>query len=347
MRLYPLLLLIIISARLPASGNDGFGALGVGGIVVGKTDAIALKKEILDLSYERISVEYEFVNESTGSITSDIIFPLPAYPAEPSESGIIAAGEPGGFTVTVDGEKVRFATGVRATIGAEDVTGKLRSAGFTDKEMALIRFDKTMQDDNHRLLLPAERIAALKRNKLLSEEGDAPAWDVHVTYQWKQTFPAGSLVKVRHTYTPFIAEGTAGGFDGVNSRRFKAAYPESGRSLAEFCLSESQADALNSLYFAKKNLDGYGQVPGTIVRYVLTTANTWKDGVRDFTLRIRAGSPDEVVALCFPEPLKKTAPAIYEVKLKNFRPKSDLGVYFGNTRPGIPSALQFNAAPRF
>ena len=347
MRLYSLLLLVIIPLRPPASANDGFGALGAGGIVVGKTDAIALKKEILDISYERISVEYEFVNESTGNITSDIIFPLPAYPAEPSESGIIAAGEPGGFTVTVDGKKVRFSTGVRATIGAEDVTGKLRSAGFTEKEMALIRFDKTIQDDNHRLLLPADRIAALKRNGLLSKEGDAPAWDVHVTYQWKQTFPAGTLVKVRHAYTPFIAEGTAGGFYGIDTKRFKAADPDGERFRSEFCLSESQADALNSLYFAKKNLDGYGQVPGTIVKYVLTTANTWKDGVRDFTLRIRAGSPEEVVALCFPEPLKKTAPAVYEVWLKNFRPKSDLGVYFGNTRQDTPSALQLNVAPRF
>ena len=31
--------------------NDGYGALGAGGIIIGKTDDIAMAKEVLEISY--------------------------------------------------------------------------------------------------------------------------------------------------------------------------------------------------------------------------------------------------------------------------------------------------------
>ena len=46
MRINLFFLFLLVSVYPPASGNDGFGALGVGGIVVGKTDDIALVKEV-------------------------------------------------------------------------------------------------------------------------------------------------------------------------------------------------------------------------------------------------------------------------------------------------------------
>jgi hypothetical protein len=43
--------------------NDGISAAAGGGIVLGKTDAIAMKKEVLEISVDKISVDYDFVNE--------------------------------------------------------------------------------------------------------------------------------------------------------------------------------------------------------------------------------------------------------------------------------------------
>lgn len=59
--------------------NDGFGALGAGGIIIGKTNDIAMAKEVLDISYDKIKVDYEFVNESNHDIIETIVFPMPPY----------------------------------------------------------------------------------------------------------------------------------------------------------------------------------------------------------------------------------------------------------------------------
>lgn len=65
---------------------------------------------------------------------------------------------------------------------------------------------------------------------------------------------------------------------------------------------------------------------------MLTTANTWKDGIRDFTLRIHTGSPDEIVATCFPATFRKRPGNVLEAHLKNYHPADDLRVYIGNMR---------------
>ena len=57
---------LCLAALAPVSGfaNDGFGALSTGGVTISKTDTIALKNEVLDISCDKIHVSYDFVNES-------------------------------------------------------------------------------------------------------------------------------------------------------------------------------------------------------------------------------------------------------------------------------------------
>jgi len=73
----------LLASMLPAmaTANDGIAAVGLGGIVFGKTDAIAMKKEVLTISYDKISVDYEFLNESGKDVEETIVFPLPPYSA--------------------------------------------------------------------------------------------------------------------------------------------------------------------------------------------------------------------------------------------------------------------------
>lgn len=40
--------LVILILPWVVFANDGFGALGAGGIIIGKTDSIAMAKEVLD-----------------------------------------------------------------------------------------------------------------------------------------------------------------------------------------------------------------------------------------------------------------------------------------------------------
>ena len=331
-----------------ALANDGFGALGVGGVVVGKTDHIALKKEVLELSYKKIQVQYEFVNESDNDIISEVVFPLPPYPASPSETGVVAAGQPINFTITANGTDVRYATQVRASLTGVDITADLRTVGFTDAQIATLPFEKTMQE-GHQLpvYISSRTLTALQKKGYMSE--DIPTWDIHIAYQWRQTFPARKSTFISHSYAPFIAMGTASGFRGIDSKKFRVEEKresEDGPGFVKtFCPTEEAIDQLNRLFFNKKNQDVYNELRGTIVNYVLTTANTWKNGVRDFTLRIRAGSPEEVVSTCFPAPLRRESPGVYVARLKNFAPKSDLSVYFGNIKEPDWSKYSYGISP--
>ena len=330
-----LLVTVFLMEPQLCDGNDGFGALGVGGIVLAKTEHIAINKEILDISCEKIKVYYEFVNESDKDETAIVMFPLPAYDADPPESGIIAQGQPSGFTIRVNGSPVKYRTFVRATDDkGQDVTSILRSIGLSEKQIAQFPFDEKLIGPDHEMRLSKQQLAML-------DETDLYRWKINVTYWWSQKFPAKRVLRVEHEYKPFIADGSAGDYgheeDALWSlERYHDDIPASERKY-NFCLTKQQIRKLDSLYANRKNLDSYNLLPGTVVEYILTTANTWKDGIRDFTLRVHSKSPDEVVAFCFPTGFKKVGANLYEAQQKNFRPDKDLSIYFGNSRRCAPN----------
>jgi hypothetical protein len=70
--------LLTFAASLGAYANDTVAALGVGGVIAyGKTDAVVMRKEVLEISPRRIEVAYEFVNETKSPVTLTVAFPLP------------------------------------------------------------------------------------------------------------------------------------------------------------------------------------------------------------------------------------------------------------------------------
>ena len=119
-----------------ALANDGVAAVGIGGIVFGKTDAIAMKKEVLTISYDKISVDYEFLNESGKDVEETIVFPLPPYSAVVQPSNAYY-GEPNDFSILVDGKPVTFKSRIRAlTQDGKDVTAQLKKLGLSDLQIA-------------------------------------------------------------------------------------------------------------------------------------------------------------------------------------------------------------------
>ncbi|MDD2949909.1 MAG: DUF4424 family protein [Sulfuricurvum sp.] len=334
MKLLSFLSLFILPCLVFA--NDGFGALDAGGIIIGKTDDIAMQKEVLDISYDKIKVDYEFVNESDKDITETIVFPLPPYyVGDPNPAYI---GTIPDFKVVVNGQPVKFKTKVRAVTDDEnrtetDITQKLRGMGFSDYDivMAAYNIKKILQD----------KADILKKNGLLDQDFVyTGGWDIeslwknYVTYEWKQTFKAHQKLKVSHTYTPLPSSGMSAcyintllGGDLQSSREGLAKY---------LCADAKTLDKLDNLAKNDRNWQGYPCLRGADISYILRTANTWKDGIRDFHLILRSKTPDETVSSCFSKSIKQTSPTTYEVKLKNFKPKKDLSVYFGNIDKNAP-----------
>jgi len=305
------LLLVPVLAR----ANDGIAGVSAGGIVFRKTDAVAMKKEVLTVSHDRISVDYEFLNESAADVEETIVFPLPAYTAamQPSDTYY---GQPSGFSIDVDGKPVAFtATLVALDEAGHDVTAALRKVGLTNAQIA---YTPEFGQERNVPPLTAQQKRQLRKLELMLDDGasgpDEPTWRVQVNYVWRQKFPANRVVRVRHAYRPFVDGGPgAWSVDGDFGKRY--------------C-----ADAL--FLKARKKIAARGTmgdaVPAVFVSYILKTGNTWKRGIEDFTLNLVKRTPDELVSLCFPGTFKKLDSKTLQVRLRNFQPAQDLDIYFGN-----------------
>lgn len=318
--------LLQLSATV-ALANDGIGSVSAGGIVFGKTTAIAMKKEVLYVSHDKISVDYDFINESSAEVEETIVFPLPAYSAA-YHDGEMYYGQPADFVIQVDGKAVPYQTVLRATLEGKDVTPALKGAGLTEAQIAYFPsfspFDKAKA-----AALTAQQQKTLIGQGLLAHLGESdtewvPAWLVQVNYVWKQKFPAAKTVHVYHQYQPFVAAGP--GQSGLDEN-FKK----------DYCADPA-------FYASWKKLAAKSQdyVNANWVSYILTTGNTWKNGIEDFTLNLVKRDPGELISLCFPGSFKKINPTTLQVQLKNFKPGQELKVYFGNVQGGAAGGV----APR-
>ncbi|AXA93916.1 DUF4424 family protein [Massilia sp. YMA4] len=296
-----------------ACANDGVAAVSAGGIVFQKTDAIAMKKEVLTVSHDLISVDYEFVNESGADVEETIAFPLPAYGAAESPYPDYY-GQPANFSVTVNGKPVPFTPALRALRDGKDVTAELRAAGLSSERIGL---NETLAGHPLPPFTAAQK-RVLRERGLLAEgmdEPDEPQWKVQVSYVWRQRFPAGEIVRVQHRYRPFVAGGPAA---WVLDQGFTQRYCADAAFLKGWRRAANGADHLAAEH----------------VEYILKTGNTWKSGIEDFTLNIVKRKPEELVSLCFPGTFRKIDNLTYQVRLRNFRPADDLRVYFGNVDGG-------------
>jgi len=294
----------------------------LGGIVgLSKTDKVAMSREVLEISPSQIRVELDFVNLVGKDLEVPVMFPLPPYVGETAEDW--RAGEPPDFSVEVDGKKVPFRTVVTAdscgnfgekdwnekevrkceqTKGCDpssfcrDVTKKLKAVGLSDEQIALLPGFPIYDHGRHDPPFPrsyrpapsltANQAAVLATQHLVLTEGwdkPFPTWQVHVNYVWLLRIPANRTVKVVHVYRPLASGGEAG-------------WPDEDRLRDAFCADDAFIRAWKTL---KPSLDfrGYTGVPGAVVDYVLKTANTWNGPIRDFTLRLKKGSPTEIVSL--------------------------------------------------
>ena len=305
--------------------NDGYGALGAGGIIIGKTDDIAMAKEVLEISYNKIKVSYEFINESDKDITETIVFPLPEFQIG---VGIFSDHDSylkmiDSFKVVVDGKPVTFETKVRTVISGgelkgQDITDKLLKLGFSERDII------ASEDNFDDIIVPKAEI--LEKNGLCERnvENDEVyvRWTNHITYEWRQTFKAHQKVKISHEYRPLIGGGFSYSYHCSDS------YDQD--MLSELCMPKQGLKALKDYclryYDSFKTNDYLNRIE---VSYILKTANTWKDGIRDFKLIIQK-KPHEVVSSCFPAPLRQTTAYTYGTELKNFKPEEDLKIYFIN-----------------
>jgi hypothetical protein len=310
---------LLLSLAAGAGANDGIGAVSAGGIVFRKTDAIAMKKEVLNVGHEWITVDYEFLNESDGDVEETVIFPMPAYPV--GEQGADTYfGQPGGFKVTVDGKDVPYRAVVRALLDGTDVTAELKKAGLSETQ--IVYADAFA--GRYKIKVPplgAQQRKQLKAAGLIGDGVGGPEsrlWEAQVSYVWQQKFPRNRIVRIHHEYRPLVGAGPGESLMTQDTAK-------------HYCADRAFLNSWDKAGRERVN-------SAAKVSYILKTGNTWKNGIEDFTLNLVKSDPTELVTLCFPGTFKKIDTRTYQVKLRNFQPTQDLEVFFGNPAYGSDSS---------
>jgi len=319
---------MLLSGTL-AFGNDGAASSGAGGIQLRHEANISMEKERLTISESNVTVEYEFLNDTDKDITTEVAFPIPPYDNKPDDPD----GIPGfnDFHLWVNGKELKYNIDVRAKLNGKDYTDLLKTLGV---DIASFDGDYNLQGDPPKgaiTKLPKKQVQQLSSLGLVDSADGMPRWQVVKTYYWTQTFSAHKVLHVRHEYTPMF------GFELIAPEDLASNKPhpndpqgEVGRVCVDPSLQKGLADR------AIKNYKTPGMQLGMAwVDYILTTANSWKTPITDFTLVIDrtrsshvAGVGTQYVSLCWDGPINKLDADHLVAHKTNFIPQKELNIAF-------------------
>ncbi len=319
--LRPVTAAFLTAIALPAMANDSVGEIGAGGIVLGRSNEIELKREDLYISPELVTVDYVFHNHAERDIETLVAFPMPAISTFPDSDISVPERTSDnflGFSVMHDGKAIVPALEQRVEAAGVDVTAELVAAGVPLRpwdEAADVAL-KTLPDD-----LAADWQA---RGIIGIEQWDAgegwqtyrfPRWELHSTYHWRATFPAGKDIKVAHRYKPAVG-ATAGlnfYWDG-NPSDYWDSYAQ------KYCVDRDFAKALDR---AARPNSGLFE---SRIDYILTSGGNWANGtIGTFHLTVDKGKPENLVSFCG-EGVKKTGATRFEMTAENYYPERDVHV---------------------
>lgn len=320
---------LILVSGAPALGNDGAASRGVGGIQLRREANISMEKERLTVSESKITVEYEFLNDTDKDITTEVAFPIPAY-SNQSDDPVNTPGF-NDFHLWVEGKDLKYSTDVRAKVNGKDYTDILKPLGV---DIASFDGDYALQGDPPKggiSKLPKKQLQQLSSLGLVDAADGMPLWQVVKTYYWTQTFPAHKVLHIRHEYTPMI------GYESISPEDLSSNKPHPNDPQGEVghvCVDPSLQKGLADR--AIKNYKPIGTLLGMAwVDYVLTTANSWKTPIKDFTLVIdrtkgsaTASFGTRYVSLCWDGPINKLDADHLVARKTNFIPQKELSVAF-------------------
>lgn len=303
-----------------AQANDSAVEVSVGGLKLRNERSVLMEKERLFISKDLVTVEYEFRNTTNTPVVSDVAFPLPAVQFEFPDYDVRRYFD--GFKVWVDGKAIKPQKEVRAFVKKREVTGALRRYGIP-----IADFGNFVPGEPSSQILKLDAaakkqlvsIGALKAPGNTDRDLDYwPEWEARITYYWRQSFPPGAVVRVRHEYPPVP------GYRPVQVPNFK-------KEVRDSCISDGTYKEVQ-----RRMAKQMAKEPGinnfftaSWVNYILTTANTWQTPIKDFELSVK-GDKEDLISFCWDGNVEKTGESQYRMRKTDFVPKKDLKIYFLN-----------------
>ena len=108
------LLLTILCLPFMAQANDSTGTVSTGGVEYIKNEHIAMQKENLFISQDKIKVEYEYRNLTDKDITETVLFPLPEVMLHDYGDFADTQSLINSFKIYANGKEIKPTTHVRA-----------------------------------------------------------------------------------------------------------------------------------------------------------------------------------------------------------------------------------------
>ncbi|MCV3208987.1 DUF4424 domain-containing protein [Mesorhizobium sp. YC-39] len=316
---------VLAICAAPALANDSVAELGTGGLILSRSDAVAMESEDLFISADKVTVDYVFRNNTDKDVDSIVAFPMPDIEGDPNEMPAIPEDQSDnflGFEVTIDGvaakpqlEQKVFALGI-------DISADLKAQNvpfypFGDAaKAALAKLPPAVADD------------WVNRGIIIEDTSDdgsgmktvyVPFWQLRSTYWWRSTFPANKAVHVAHHYKPSVGGTSSVSFfyDGKFQGQY-AAYK------TRYCMDDAFENAIRKA--AKADPDGTPKYFENRIAYILTTGGNWASGsIGKFKLTIDKGDPKNLVSFCG-DNVRKVGPTTFEMTADDFYPEHDIDI---------------------
>lgn len=320
-----LVLTALFTLPMQARADDGAASIAEGGIVVMKREPrITMAKEVLQISNGKVVVNYDFRNDTNQDVATLVAFPIPSYSlaleeVDPDKQGF------DDFRLWVDGRPAKFKIECRAYINGKDETALLRSMKVDIGSFGHATSDHEFPDVRR---LSVEQRRRLVMAGLLDKDDGTPLWEVHKKYYWEQSFPAHATVHVRHSYTPVV-----GALNSIKYGWGSSGDPDSAKQLGTFCIAGGLKNTLGKVVADKRQNAWYEYVD-----FILTTANTWKKPIVNFTLIVERphlkGVKADYVSFCWDGQITKRDPDHFVARAKNFVPTRELRIGFFHVTEG-------------
>ncbi|MFC3323996.1 DUF4424 domain-containing protein [Mesorhizobium cantuariense] len=321
---YVLTAVLALSAA-PVRANDSVAELGTGGLILSRSDAVAMQSEDLFISPEKVTVDYVFHNNTDKDVDAIVAFPMPDISGNPEEIPAIPENQSDnflGFEVTIDGAPAKPQLEQKVLALGIDISAELKAQNvpfypFGDAaKAALAKLPQAVTDDwvNRGIIIEDTGSDGTEANKVYT-----PFWQLRSTYWWRSTFPANKDVRVSHRYKPSV-----GGTSSVSffyNGKFQGQYAT---YKTRYCMDDTFENAVRKA--AKDDPDGYPKYFESRIAYILTTGGNWAAGtIGKFKLTVDKGNPKALVSFCGDD-VKKIGPTTFEMTANDFYPERDIDI---------------------
>jgi hypothetical protein len=140
----------------------------------------------------------------------------------------------------------------------------------------------------------------------------SPRWRLKTTYFWEQSFPARRDLVIEHWYKPSVGDSVITLVGNTNPELENHAREER----KTFCTDEDFVETVKRAPHAFTERR---------IQYILKTGANWAEPIRNFTLIVDKGHPDNLISFCAQD-IKKISPTQFELHKTNYIPKSNLSI---------------------